>query len=158
MLLAILATCSPEELEMEEDDDGLPVDLALPPSEIAARRQQIKNKILAVGKMQRVFQLLRCVSRASAFIIGDTGFMSCAPESAIDVLNLYIYLYFLFVLSSIAHATPTERKPKMPPSCRPFPSKTREAPTCLPPTAPKCDTTFAVLQTRPSISPRRVFL
>ncbi|KAG1741615.1 Metallo-dependent phosphatase-like protein [Suillus lakei] len=52
MLLAILATCSPEELEDTED-------LALPPSEVAARRQAIKNKILAVGKMQRVFQLLR---------------------------------------------------------------------------------------------------
>lgn len=70
MLLAILTTCSPEELEnMEEeeeeygeDDDGHALDLALPPSEIAARRQQIRNKILAVGKMQRVFQLLRCVS------------------------------------------------------------------------------------------------
>lgn len=62
MLLAILATCSPEELEGMEDeddeDDEHTVDLALPPSE---RRQQIKNKILAVGKMQRVFQLLRWV-------------------------------------------------------------------------------------------------
>jgi hypothetical protein len=61
MLLAILATCSPEELEGmedEDDDDEHTVDLALPPSE---RRQQIKNKILAVGKMQRVFQLLRWV-------------------------------------------------------------------------------------------------
>lgn len=66
MLLAILATCSPEELECmeEEEDDGDAVDLALPPSELAARSQQIKNKILAVGKMQRVFQLLRCVANA----------------------------------------------------------------------------------------------
>ena len=67
MLLAILSTCSPEELEgmeeeEEEEDDGHTVDLALLPSEHAVRRQQIRNKILAVGKMQRVFQLLRCVS------------------------------------------------------------------------------------------------
>ncbi|KAL4074387.1 Metallo-dependent phosphatase-like protein [Scleroderma yunnanense] len=59
MLLAILATCSPEELEETEDDDTHTVDLALAPAEVAARRQQIKNKILAVGRMQRVFQLLR---------------------------------------------------------------------------------------------------
>ncbi|KAF8552664.1 Metallo-dependent phosphatase [Imleria badia] len=75
MLLAILATCSPEELEIEEDDDGLAVDLALPPQELAARRQQIKNKILAVGKMQRVFQLLReeaeNASELSTFPIED---------------------------------------------------------------------------------------
>ena len=71
MLLAILATCSPEELEdMDEDEDDVTVDLALPPSEVAARRQQIKNKILAVGKMQRVFQLLRCANIVWNCIIG----------------------------------------------------------------------------------------
>ncbi|KIK81582.1 hypothetical protein PAXRUDRAFT_832749 [Paxillus rubicundulus Ve08.2h10] len=58
MLLAIFATCSPEELE-DTDDDDRTVDLTLTPAEISARRQQIRNKILAVGKMQRVFQLLR---------------------------------------------------------------------------------------------------
>ncbi|KAH7908794.1 Metallo-dependent phosphatase-like protein [Hygrophoropsis aurantiaca] len=64
MLLAILATCSQEELEDsssgEDDDDTRTIaDLALTPGEISERRQQIKNKILAVGRMQRVFQLLR---------------------------------------------------------------------------------------------------
>lgn len=71
MLLAILATCSPEELEDTEvsieggDEASRAVtDLALLPSEVAACRQAIKNKILAVGKMQRVFQLLRSVISA----------------------------------------------------------------------------------------------
>ncbi|KAF9235456.1 Metallo-dependent phosphatase-like protein [Melanogaster broomeanus] len=60
MLLAILTTCSPEELEdTDDDDDSRTVGLSLTPAEIAARRQQIRNKILAVGKMQRVFQILR---------------------------------------------------------------------------------------------------
>ena len=63
MLLAVLAVCSEEELEdsgsSDEDDTRTIADLGLTPQEIAHRRQEIKNKILAVGKMQRVFQLLR---------------------------------------------------------------------------------------------------
>lgn len=63
MLLAVLSVCSEEELEdsgsSDEDDTRTIADLSLTPQEIAQRRQQIKNKILAVGKMQRVFQLLR---------------------------------------------------------------------------------------------------
>ena len=71
MLLAILATCSPEELEdteiFSEGGDAANAevtDLAFPPSDVSVRRQAIKNKILAVGKMQRVFQLLRSVVSA----------------------------------------------------------------------------------------------
>lgn len=63
MLLAVLSVCSEEELEdsgsSDEDDTRTIADLGLTPQEIAQRRQQIKTKILAVGKMQRVFQLLR---------------------------------------------------------------------------------------------------
>lgn len=66
MLLAILDICTQEELE---DDDSSSqgetsnvADIALTPNEIAQRRQQIKNKVLAVGRMQRVFQLLRYAS------------------------------------------------------------------------------------------------
>ena len=67
MLLAVLSVCSEEELEdtsSDEDDTRTIADLGLTPSEIAQRRQQIKNKILAVGRMQRVFQILRCVTLA----------------------------------------------------------------------------------------------
>lgn len=87
MLLAILATCSPEELEgeEEEEDEDLPVDLALPPTELSARRQQIKNKILAVGKMQRVFQLLRCVLKLRVWLsVGGSQILRVV--SAIDAV------------------------------------------------------------------------
>ena len=62
MLLAVLSVCSEEELEdsSDEDDTRTIADLALTPNEIGQRRQQIKNKILAMGRMQRVFQILRC--------------------------------------------------------------------------------------------------
>ncbi|KAI9066181.1 Metallo-dependent phosphatase [Trametes sanguinea] len=77
MLLAILSVCSDQELEstsseeddserlreLDEDSDGddtrTVADLSLNPNEISERRQEIKNKILAIGKMQRIFQLLR---------------------------------------------------------------------------------------------------
>lgn len=63
MLLAILSTCSQEELdESDAEDDAAEASSA---EAIAARRQQIKNKIMAVGKMQRVFQILRLVCLSS---------------------------------------------------------------------------------------------
>jgi len=67
MLLAVLSVCSEEELgdtSSDEDETRTLADLALSPNEIAQRRQQIRNKILAVGRMQRVFQILRCVTFA----------------------------------------------------------------------------------------------
>ena len=70
MLLAVLAVCSEEELEgtgsvaddqaSDEDDETRTIGgSVISPGEVALRRQEIKNKILAVGRMQRVFQLLR---------------------------------------------------------------------------------------------------
>ncbi|CAA7262516.1 unnamed protein product [Cyclocybe aegerita] len=55
MLLAILSICSQEELESDSEEEGA----AAAPEDLAARRQLIKKKILAVGRMQKVFQLLR---------------------------------------------------------------------------------------------------
>ena len=65
MLLAILSICSEEELEDTSSDEDMDEtrtipDVAPTPSELSARREQIKNKILVVGRMQRLFQLLRC--------------------------------------------------------------------------------------------------
>ncbi|KAF9261140.1 Metallo-dependent phosphatase [Marasmius fiardii PR-910] len=68
MLLAILSICSEEELtedgesSSEGEDTRTLAEAAMSPTEYQARKQQIKNKIMAVGRMQRVFQLLRCVN------------------------------------------------------------------------------------------------
>lgn len=60
MLVAVLNTCTKEELE-ESDEDSL-ISPTSSHEETAERRRVIKNKILAVGRMARVFALLRCVS------------------------------------------------------------------------------------------------
>ncbi|RXW22783.1 hypothetical protein EST38_g3094 [Candolleomyces aberdarensis] len=56
MLLAVLSVCSEEELDTDSDEEAKEVQAA---EEITKRREQIKNKIRAVGRMQRVFTLLR---------------------------------------------------------------------------------------------------
>jgi len=69
MLLAILSICSQEELEDEDadsDEDKSVAETVSSPTDVAARRQAIRNKILAVGKMQRVFQILREESEAQS--------------------------------------------------------------------------------------------
>lgn len=65
MLIAILNTCSKEELEDDETPTSVSAGPASPPmpmdttdaSEI--KRRAIKNKILAIGRLSRVFQVLR---------------------------------------------------------------------------------------------------
>ena len=66
MLIAILNTCSKEELE-EETPSSLASGPSSPPLSIQnmdpdsteAKRRAIKNKILAIGRLSRVFQVLR---------------------------------------------------------------------------------------------------
>ena len=61
MLLAILRVCSEKELESiredEDDDTRTILDVSMS-SDLAAGTQLIKNKILAVGRMQKVFRIL----------------------------------------------------------------------------------------------------
>ncbi|KAL8645511.1 MAG: hypothetical protein Q9226_007267, partial [Calogaya cf. arnoldii] len=66
MLMAILNTCSKEELEpvddrtpKEEDEPVSPPAEKLDPESTEAKRRNIKNKILAIGRLSRVFQVLR---------------------------------------------------------------------------------------------------
>ncbi|KAH7908639.1 Metallo-dependent phosphatase-like protein [Hygrophoropsis aurantiaca] len=58
MLVAVLNTCSKEELE-ESDEDSLRSPTSQTAEDPVERRKVIKNKILAVGRMARVFALLR---------------------------------------------------------------------------------------------------
>ena len=66
MLIAILNTCSKEELEEETPLSATSIDPISPPegTEVdpnspEAKRRAIKNKILAIGRLSRVFQVLR---------------------------------------------------------------------------------------------------
>ena len=60
MLIAILNTCSKEELEDDTPLSTGPVSPPLNADESAdAKRRAIKNKILAIGRLSRVFQVLR---------------------------------------------------------------------------------------------------
>ncbi|GAM84017.1 hypothetical protein ANO11243_020080 [Dothideomycetidae sp. 11243] len=66
MLIAILNTCSKEELDEETPISAGPVSPPIPgsisamdPESQEAKRRAIKNKILAIGRLSRVFQVLR---------------------------------------------------------------------------------------------------
>ncbi|KAK4054233.1 3',5'-cyclic-nucleotide phosphodiesterase (PDEase) (3':5'-CNP) [Microbotryomycetes sp. JL201] len=68
MLIAILGVCSQEELDEEEElveDEAMAspaaeiIEPEMTEEEILERRQAIKNKILAVGKMSKMFSVLR---------------------------------------------------------------------------------------------------
>ena len=64
MLIAILNTCSKEELE-DDTSTGMSPTPSSPPASVGdsesteAKRRAIKNKILAIGRLSRVFQVLR---------------------------------------------------------------------------------------------------
>ncbi|OCH88398.1 serine/threonine protein phosphatase 2B [Obba rivulosa] len=59
MLLAMLNCCTKEELEESSDEETSTSPVTPSSEESAERRKVIKNKILAVGRMSRVFALLR---------------------------------------------------------------------------------------------------
>ncbi|KAI5480168.1 serine/threonine protein phosphatase 2B catalytic subunit A1 [Pseudohyphozyma bogoriensis] len=78
MLIAMLGICSAEELEEEEAllEDEIPVEpeeAELTEEELAERRKAIKNKILAVGKMSKLFSVLREESEAISELKNVSG-------------------------------------------------------------------------------------
>ncbi|KAH9477459.1 3',5'-cyclic-nucleotide phosphodiesterase (PDEase) (3':5'-CNP) [Psilocybe cubensis] len=72
MLVAVLNTCTKEELE-EADEDLAIMSPAAAVAESAERRKIIKNKIMAVGRMARVFALLREESEKVSELKNVTG-------------------------------------------------------------------------------------
>lgn len=79
MLLAMLNCCTKEELEESSDEEAL-ISPSTPAEDSAERRKVIKNKILAVGRISRVFALLRFVKfQVQRFLTqSDVG---CREES-----------------------------------------------------------------------------
>ena len=66
MLIAILSTCSDDELKEDATPSTVspgpvspPINASLDPDSIEYKRRAIKNKILAIGRLSRVFQVLR---------------------------------------------------------------------------------------------------
>jgi serine/threonine-protein phosphatase 2B catalytic subunit len=59
MLISMLNICSREELEEEINMEVQTTPAQITPEERDARRQVIKNKILAIGRLSRVFAVLR---------------------------------------------------------------------------------------------------
>ncbi|KAJ7718693.1 serine/threonine-protein phosphatase 2B catalytic subunit A1 [Mycena maculata] len=59
MLVAVLNTCTKEELEDDEDATMVSSPVSPTSEDSVERRKVIKNKIMAVGRMARVFALLR---------------------------------------------------------------------------------------------------
>ena len=65
MFLAILSICTDEELHDSEEESDLDeeeklANLALTDDEILEKKEKIRNKVLAVGRMARAFKMLRC--------------------------------------------------------------------------------------------------
>lgn len=72
MLLAVLSVCSEEELGETDSDGEGDIQALAEATRDNQRREEIKNKILAVGRMQRVFQILREEAEtASELTMGD---------------------------------------------------------------------------------------
>ncbi len=59
MLVAVLNTCSQEELMEGSDEESVVVPAESPAPDAAERRRVVRSKILAVGRMARVFSVLR---------------------------------------------------------------------------------------------------
>ncbi|KAJ6551754.1 Metallo-dependent phosphatase-like protein [Mycena capillaripes] len=133
MLLAILSICSEEELEDSDSDSegGTDADgdakmrtartLGLStPAEVARRRQEIKSKIIAVGRMQRVFQLLR-EEAESASELADAETGEAGVSGGLGVQR-HVRQNIHNFEDARRSDSQNERLPSLPPSPSPSPS------------------------------------
>ena len=128
MLLAILSICSEEELDVSDDDEEESeartrhlAEAAMTEREYEMRKQQIKNKILAVGRMQRVFQLLRYVlATFLAFYFRGWFFVSSRLEGfgMLMVFSLLIERKRKLYQNSTIRLVSLERSPRRRCQCR----------------------------------------
>lgn len=79
MLVAVLNTCTKEELEEESEEEEISSPVS-PSEDSAERRKVIKNKIMAVGRMARVFALLRFVHKFFEFFEVADDFVERNPK------------------------------------------------------------------------------
>ncbi|PPQ93132.1 hypothetical protein CVT25_003664 [Psilocybe cyanescens] len=86
MLLAILSICSNDELNESDSDSEEGAQAG--PADLAARRQLIKNKILAVGRMQKVFQLLREEAENATELDGAAATSTAVSRPGADALTV----------------------------------------------------------------------
>lgn len=80
MLIAILSTCSEDELREDASSSSpgpasppITPSAVLDPESTEAKRRNIKNKILAIGRLSRVFQVLREESESVTELKGVSG-------------------------------------------------------------------------------------
>jgi len=87
MLLALLSVCSEEELSEPSSEPGTSAE------DIQRRRDEIKRKIRAVGKMQRVYQILRLVlfSFTTRFLVHDCSCLFLTSEGSENATELDIH-------------------------------------------------------------------
>ncbi len=101
MLVAVLNCCTKEELEESESDEEI-LSPTVPLSPIQEdRKKVIKNKILAVGRLSRVFQVLRSVA-ATPFLPILILHLGRSPRGFQSSRTLLVQASFLTVLLSSA--------------------------------------------------------
>ncbi|CDZ98432.1 serine threonine protein phosphatase 2b [Phaffia rhodozyma] len=59
MLISILNCCTQEELDESEEDGDTSLEIEIPTKDSTENRKLVKKKILAIGRMSRVFALMR---------------------------------------------------------------------------------------------------
>lgn len=86
MLVSLLNICSKEELEAEDDDDDLLLEETVPPEPVPMQVDEtegIKGKIVSVGRMSRVFSLLREETERSSELRSTVGETSLPYDSLV---------------------------------------------------------------------------